>query len=417
MSIVTIFVLVVFVFSLVSRRLEQTVITPPIVFTTAGLALGFVLPIANEFTLNRDALLRFAEIALVLVLFTDAMGVNLRVLRSNESLPARLLGIGMPLTVILGAIAGALIFPQISFWEAGILASVLAPTDAGLGEVVVTNPRVPPRIRQALNVEAGLNDGLSVPFLFLFLTIAQAGTEGAGQVFVKYVVEQLGFGTLIGLGIGLGGGWLLAKCKQLGWMDMRLQRFAVLALPLLCMALSEPLGASIFIASFVAGLAAQVTLGRAGEESADFAVDIGELLDFFVFFLFGIIVTLAIGQLTLADLLYALVSLTVVRMLPVAVAVAGLRLQTATVLFMGWFGPRGLASIVLGLVYLAQEAHLPGEQVIIAAVTVTVLVSIYAHGISAVPGINLYVRSISGLGASAAENAEVSSKGTLEHTA
>jgi NhaP-type Na+/H+ or K+/H+ antiporter len=141
------------------------------------------------------------------------------------------------------------------------------------------------------------------------------------------------------------------------------------------------------------------------------------LLDFFVFFLFGIIVTQVIGQLTLADLLYALVSLTVVRMVPVALAVAGLRLHTATVLFMGWFGPRGLASIVLGLVYLAQEAHLAGEQVIIAAVTATVLVSIYAHGISAVPGIALYVRKVSGLGTKAAEYAEVSGEGASEHTA
>ncbi|NLI80306.1 MAG: sodium:proton exchanger [Deltaproteobacteria bacterium] len=406
MILMAFFVFLVFLYSIMSRRLERTVFTPPIVFTTAGLLLVFFLPVLEELEADRKAFLLIAEVGLVLTLFSDATRINLRTLKNGENLPIRLLGIGMMPTILLGAVVAAIIFPHLSIWEMGVLAAILAPTDAGLGEVIVNSPRVPVRIRQALSVEAGLNDGLSVPFLMFFIALAQVGTQGAGAVLVRFVMEQLGFGTLVGLAIGLAGGLLLARAKQRGWMTEALQQLGLVALPLLCVMGSEPVGGSMFIAAYVAGLAVQVSFSDAAEQSVAFTEGWGRLLDFFVFFLFGMFVALAFKELTPALWMYASLSLTVVRMFPVAVSLMGTRLSNATVVFMGWFGPRGLASIVLGLVYLEQQSYLPGEPTIRLAVMTTVLLSIFAHGLSALPGIALYGRRIDALGTSAPEKLE-----------
>jgi NhaP-type Na+/H+ or K+/H+ antiporter len=289
-----------------------------------------------------------------------------------------------------------IVFPQLSIWEAAILAAILAPTDAGLGQVIVSSPRVPVRIRNALNVEAGLNDGMSVPFMMFFMAVAQSGSIGDG-VLTRFLIEQLGFGVLIGLGIGLLGGWLLGWAHKNGWMAESLEQLGLVALPLLSMVFSEPSGASMFIVSFVAGIATQVGFKEVGEHSIEFTEGWGQLFNFFVFFFLGLMVPLAWDKFGANLLLYAALSLTIVRMFPVAIALIGTRLNRTTVLFMGWFGPRGLASIVLGLVYLEQEANLPGEPTIRLAVMLTVLCSIFAHGLSALPGIGLYSKRVSKL--------------------
>ena len=200
------FVLLLFLYSLVSRRLERTIVTAPIAFTAAGVVTWLVLPESQSVGADPGILLHLAEIGLVLLLFTDASRTDLRVLRGAYSLPTRLLTTGMLLTMLLGALAARLVFPGLSIWEAGILAAILAPTDAGLGQVIVTSPRVPLRIRQALNVEAGLNDGLSVPFLLFFIALAGAGAEGTGASLAQFIAEQLGLGVVVGVGIGLVGG-------------------------------------------------------------------------------------------------------------------------------------------------------------------------------------------------------------------
>ncbi len=198
-----------FFYSLVSRRLEQTIITAPIVFTVAGMLMFPALPLIQGFGVNASVLSWLAEIGLVLLLFTHASRTSLSVLLTIGTLAVRLLSVGMLLTILFGAVAARLVFPHLSNWEAGILAAILAPTDAGLGQVVVNSPRVPMRIRQALNVEAGLNDGLCVPFLMFFIALAASKTEGGTASFTQFIVEQLGYGVLIGGGIGLVGGWLL----------------------------------------------------------------------------------------------------------------------------------------------------------------------------------------------------------------
>ena len=383
-----------FFYSLVSERLEETFVTAPIVFTVAGMFMFPALPLIQRFDVNSGVLSWLAEIGLVLLLFTDASRTSLTVPGSIGTLAIRLLSVGMLLTILFGAVAARLVFPHLSNWEAGILATVLAPTDAGLGQIVVNSPRVPTRIRQALNFEAGLNDGLCVPFLMFFIALAAAKIEGAAASLTQFIVEQLGYGLIVGALIGLVGGWLLGLAERRGWIAESFQQIGVVALPLLCLVVSHIVGASMFIAAFVAGMAVQIGFKEAGKHSVEFAEEWGQLFNLSVFFIFGLIGIAAWPQFRLAFALYAVLSLTLVRMLPVAVALIGTRLSMASVIFMGWFGPRGLASIVLGLVYLEQEVHLPGEETIRLALIATVLLSIFAHGFSATHGIGLYARQI-----------------------
>ncbi|WP_313954006.1 cation:proton antiporter [Accumulibacter sp.] len=409
MLIAAAFTLLVFAYSLVSRRLESTLISAPMLFTAAGALMLLFPEAASELSIDRKALLLIAEVGLVMTLFTDASHINRRALQDNHKLPVRLLSAGMLLTILLGAAAAMACFAGLSWWEAGILAAILAPTDAGLGQVIVNSPRVPARIRQALNVEAGLNDGLAVPFLMLFIALAAAIEEGVGArgVLARFLLEQIGYGTVIGLAIGLGGGLLMGLAQRRQWMSPELGQLGVVAMPLLCILAAEESGASMFIAAFVAGLAAQVGFPKVGRHSVEFTEGWGQLFNFFVFFLFGLLIARNSDDFTPVVMLYALLSLTVVRMLPVAVAVAGIGLSRPTVLFLGWFGPRGLASIVLGLVYLEKQPNLPGENTIRLAVMATVLLSVVAHGLSAKPGIERYARSCEALPPQAPEHAAI----------
>lgn len=412
MTLLISFVVLLFLYSLISGRLERTVLTAPIVFTAAGILLSELIAEllhqkGGTRELLRSVFLRVAEVGLVLLLFTDASRTDFQVLKHIRNLPVRLLSAGMLLTILLGALGALIVFRQLTIWEAGILAAILAPTDAGLGQIIVNSPRVPLRIRQALNVEAGLNDGLSVPFLLFFFALAASGAEGSGASLTQFIVEQLGYGALVGAGIGSAGGWLLSWARRNNLMAESLQQLGVVALPLLCLLASEEVGASMFIAAFVGGLAVQAGFKEAGKHSVEFTDEWGQLLNLSVFFLFGMIVAQNWPQFTGAHWLYAILSLTVVRMLPVALSLIGTRLSSATVLFMGWFGPRGLASIVLGMVYLEQETHLPGEATIRLTVMATVMLSIFAHGLSTLPGINLYARKIATLPAGAPEHQEI----------
>ena len=401
-----IFVSLLFVYALLSGRASQTPITAPLLFTAAGMAMSPFWTHITAAGMTPNVFLRAAELGLVLLLFTDASHTDLTVLRSIGTLPGRLLSTGMLLTILLGGIVARLVFPGLSIWEAGILSAILAPTDAGLGQVVVSSPRVPMRIRQALNVEAGLNDGLSVPFLLFFMARAAAKIEGGSASLLQFIGDQLGLGVIVGIAVGLIGGWLLRAAGRRGWMAESFQQIGVVALPLLCLLLAGIVDASMFIASFVAGLAVQIPFKDVGKHSVEFADGWGQMFNLAVFFLFGMVVVHDWPQFTLASWVYAVLSLTVVRMLPVAVSLIGTRLSPASVLFMGWFGPRGLASIVLGLVYLEQELHLSSEPAIRAAVMVTVVLSIFAHGLSAMPGISIYARKIAALNLSAPERQE-----------
>lgn len=403
MIFIVIFVLTVFIYSLISRRLETTLITAPIIFTLAGIALYRLPSVFSDAELKRQGFLLIAEMGLVMTLFTDAARISLTSLKSNRNLPIRLLTSGMLLTILLGALGAMWIFPTLSWQEAGILAAILAPTDAGLGIVIFNSPLVPMRIRQALNVEAGLNDGLSVPFLMFFIALSLQSKEGAAAILSGFIGEQIGYGSLIGIVIGACGGGLLSLAKRKQWMNESLQQMGLVAIPLLCALASEVTGASMFIAGYVAGFAMQLGFAEAGRHSVEFTETWGQLFNFFVFFLFGLLMARSWSQFAWPHFLYALFSLTLARMLPVGLALLRSGLSRASVLFMGWFGPRGLASIVLGLVYLENQVDLAGEATIKLALMMTVILSIFSHGLSALPGIKYYAKRIDGLNADAAE--------------
>lgn len=402
-----IFILLIFLYSLVSHRLERTVITAPMLFCLAGLLFSSDSLFLESVRMERETFLKLCELALVLLLFTDATNIDLPALKRYERLPIRLLGIGMPLTILLGSIAAALLFPHFSIWEAGILGAILAPTDAALGEVIVSSPRLPFRIRQTIFVEAGLNDGLAVPFLIFFMDIALEVSEGARGLLFRYALEQIGIGTALGLFIGFVGGLLLAAANRRGWVNEPFRRLGIMTLPVLCMMVAEPLRGSMFIAAFVAGLALQGGYKGGVGKVVEFSRDWGQLLNLFVFFTFGLIAGPILKQVTWPYLVYALLSLTIIRMLPVAVSLIGSGLSHGTTAFIGWFGPRGLASIVLGVVFLARETNLPGVEVVKLAVIVTVLISIFAHGLSAQPGIRWYARHVGELDADSEEQAPI----------
>jgi NhaP-type Na+/H+ or K+/H+ antiporter len=400
------FLALVFVFSLISARVGRTILTPPILFTAAGAAVSLLTSELGVHEGNLDTFLTLAEIGLVLLLFSDASRTDLGLLRDIRALPARLLGPGMLLTLLLGTLGALAVFRQLTFWEAGILAAILAPTDAGLGQIIVNSPRVPRKIREALNVEAGLNDGLSVPFLLFFIALAGSGFSGSEATLHQFIWEQLGYGTLVGLGLGLAGGWLLGIAHRKHAVTAAWSQLGVVTLPLLSLIISEEVGASMFIAAFVGGLAVQVFFKQAGQHAIEFTEEWGQILNLSVFFLFGMVVVLALPEFTAAHWVYAVLSLTLVRMLPVAIALLGTKVSRATVLFMGWFGPRGLASIVLALVYLEHHAGHPGESSIRLAAMATILLSILLHGLTARPGIGLYARVVTKLDPSAPEREE-----------
>jgi len=409
MEALALFSVLILAFGLISRRVERSIFSAPIFFVLAGIifflaGLSFV-----RVDIGTKVVLLLGEATLTLVLFSDASRISLSALRVNAQLPVRLLGIGLPLTILAGSIVGVMLFTDISFWEAAILSAVLAPTDASLGLAVVNDPRVPMRIRQALNVESGLNDGISVPFLMLFIALAEVEVEatyGSGY-WLLFTVREIGFGVLAGILVGLVGTWLIRQATLRRWMSDAFQRLGMLALALISYQLAAKFGGSGFIAAFVAGLTAGVILKKSEENLVEFAEIEGQLLNLIMFFILGGFAGRFLPDFTWQVLLYAVLSLTIVRILPVAISLIGTRLHRNTVLFMGWFGPRGLASIVMGLVFLEESTSIPNEQVITLTVVATVVLSVFAHGISSMPLIGRYQKLVQVLPAEAPENQEV----------
>ena len=385
---------VVLAYALVSRRLEGSIVTAPLFFVAAGMLAGPDALDLVSVDLTHGTAFHVAELALALVLFSDAARVDVRTLVGNASLPGRLLAIGMPLTIALGMAAGAVLLTDLEFWEAAIVAAVLAPTDAALGQAVVSSPAVPARLRQGLNVESGLNDGLSVPFLALFIAIAAEETVPDARDWLGFAAEQIGLGTLVGLLVGGLGAWLVQRASEHELMTGVFEQVAALSLAVLAFVLADEAGGNGFIAAFVGGLAAGRISTVCGERVFEFTDEEGQLLSLAVFFLFGQAAVEFLEQVDWEIVLYAALSLTLVRMLPVAAAVVGLGFRSSSIAFMGWFGPRGLASIILALVVADEEPDLPALGAILATVTVAVLASVVLHGITAPPLMRAYARKV-----------------------
>lgn len=380
----TILAAVGMLYAVASARLGRTVLTSAIFFLSAGILLGEA--VLGWFVIEADgsALRLIAETTLALVLFADASKINLRLLRREIAIPARLLGIGLPLTILAGTAAALLVLPGLSVVEAALLAISVAPTDAALGQTVVSDERVPSRIRQGLNVESGLNDGLCVPLLLIALAFASA--EGGGDTEpVRLVLEEIGFGVAGGLVAGVLGAFALRVGRQRGWVASAWAPLIPLAATGMAYGLATVLHGSGLIAAFTAGLAFGTIASAKEEEAAELIETIGDGFSAATFLVFGAaIVPLMLDVVTWASLLFVVLALTVARMLPVALALLGTRTRLPTVAYVGWFGPRGLASIVFAVLILQAEP-IPSLSLVLATISLTVVVSVYAHGVTALP--------------------------------
>ena len=405
MAIVGVFLVALFFYSLLSKRLEKTIITGPMVFAFIGILTFLSIPQISDMEINNEAILMFGEIALVLVLFSDSSRISFRQVIKERDLPSRLLVIGLPLTIILGAVIATVMFTELSVWEAAILATILAPTDASLGDAVVHSRLVPQAIREAINVESGLNDGLSTPFLMLFISLAFGEAITFEHSWMVYFLKQIGFGILIGFIIGWGGGKLLTIVEKRDWVDENARFLGILALAILSWGIADHIfGGNGFVAAFVAGGSFQTAYEEVNKhKEGTFQAFWGQLLVYFVFYLFGIIATPALPLIPIKMWVYAVMSLTIIRMLPVWISMIGAKLQTYTTLFIGWFGPRGLASVVLGLIYLDNLEKSTAGREISFMIIATVLLSIIAHGITANPGTKWYAEKLKSLDSSAPE--------------
>ncbi len=401
-------VAVVFIgYALVAGRLDRYSITAPIVLVVAGTVLGAgfldVLP-ANPGT---EPIRLLTELTLALILFADASSVRLRQAEGDAALPLRLLGIGLPLTIALGAVAARLVLPSISWAEAGLISAILAPTDAALGVAVVTNPVVPARIRRALNIESGLNDGIATPFVTVLLAVVVAGT--ANEHWASDAILELLRGALFGIAVGLVGGWLVRRATKAGWSTPTSDRLVVLSLALLAYGAAVDYSGNGFVAAFVAGLVFGASSRGQAEEATEFTDTVGLFSSFLVWIIFGaaFVGPVLRDGIHLRPILYAVISLTIVRMLPVALSLIGTRLRRDTVGFIGWFGPRGLASVVFTLIaFDALGGHTLARE--LAEVTTwTILLSVIAHGLSSGPLAAWYGRRLARAPAGTPELAEV----------
>jgi NhaP-type Na+/H+ or K+/H+ antiporter len=377
----------------VSRRLSGTPITPTMLFVAIGVLVGPEVLDGIDLESTSATVRTLAEATLALVLFCDASRIDLGHLRREVGVPLRLLGLGLPLTIALGAVAATVIFGQLSIEEAVILAIVLAPTDAALGQAVVTEPRVPQRIRQGLNVESGLNDGICVPLLFAAVAVADVESHiSEGRSAATLLLEEIGYGMVGGVVAGL---LIAAIVIHAGRRDLIAgpwRQVIPAAGAALAYGTASALDGSGFIAAFFAGMVFRLALGRDPEDLNQLNEQVGNALNGVTFLLFGaILLGPALGDLSWELALYAAVSLTVVRMVPVAIAMWRTRARPPTLGFLGWFGPRGLASIVFALIVI-EESALPHENLIVLAIYATVGLSVFAHGLSAVPLANRYAR-------------------------
>jgi sodium/hydrogen antiporter len=379
-------------YATVSRRLERLNVSGAMFFTTTGLLVGPVLGLL-DLQLHSEQVKLLAEITLTLVLFADASRISLRALRHESAVPLRLLGLGLPLTIVAGALIGATVVPGISFAEAVVLAIVLACTDAALGQAVVSDERVPSRIRQGLNVESGLNDGLCVPLFFIAIAFAEtdAGTASAHYA-AQLVFEQIGYGLVGGVAAGALGGLALQLAARRRLIEPHWLQILSVASALLAAGVATALGGSIFIAAFTGGFLFGALRRDTGGEVTYLVDEGGELFNAVTFIVFGaVILGPVLDEVTWQIVLYAILSLTIARMLPVALAMLGTGARRPTLAFLGWFGPRGLASIVFAVILL-DDTKLPHLQTLLLAITVTIALSVYVHGLTARPLTERYAR-------------------------
>jgi sodium/hydrogen antiporter len=372
----------IFAWGVLSARFERADLSAPIVFTAIGALLATGSPI--EASSAVETLKPLVELTLVWVLFSGAAAVRPRDLRANANGCVRLLAVGLPLTVAAGWALAMWLLPGVGGWLALLVGAALAPTDAALGIPVVTNPAVPARVRQLLDVESGLNDGIATPVVMVALAGAASADGLADAPGFGVALLELAIGAAVGVVVGGAGGWLLRWARRKGWVAEDFAGIAVLALALVAYGSSLALSGNGFVAAFCGGLAFGATAGRRAPAELVFTEQAGSLVSLLVWMGFGAVaVPVLLDHITLTTVLYAALSLTVVRMIPIALALLGAGLDRNAVLFIGWFGPRGLASLLFAL--LAFDDLGAAAEPAVAVIGVTVILSVLAHGVSAGP--------------------------------
>ncbi len=382
------FAILLLSFGLFSRLSERNNITGPMFFMTVGILASSLVFGLFEFNPEMGPIKLVAELALTLILFIDATLIDRGFFRTPPAkTAARLLLIGLPLTMLLGTGMGVLLFGTGSIVAIVLMALILSPTDAALGQAVVKSEDVPGDIRQSISVESGLNDGIALPPILICLAMlgADAGHHDGG--WGSFVLKQVTLGPLVGLLVGFCGGWLIQKMSDLGWMEETFQRLSALPMAIVAFALAEVVGGNGFISAFVAGLGLTiaVTSDHVRHQIQEFGETEGTQLILVVFLIFGLVMVPIASQYWGAlELLYAVLSLTLIRMVPVAISMIGSGFDGKTVAFMGWFGPRGIASVLYLLIAVAAIGF-EGYERVMSVIVLTIMISVFAHGITATP--------------------------------
>lgn len=397
----TLFILLIgtLLIAAVSKRIRGTMITLPMLYTLFGLSIAVLFSDAINLNYDNPVVEIIAELTLVMVLAADSSRIKLRNFLRNDDLPLRLLLLALPLTFALGTLAGWIVFGKLNIWVLAILAVTLAPIDNSLADSSVENPRVPVRIRQALNIECGLDDGLTLPFLLLFISLAVSSETGLGSgEFLKFTTIHIAFGVLVGVFTGYLGAKYISWGQKSGWMSSQFQKIGWLALVLLTYGLAEVLEGNGLIAAFLFGMVSGNAIDKEETERLYRYAEVENTLLMMLTFIFygSVMLYPALQQTNLTIIIYALLSLTVVRMLPVAISMIGTKLRLESVLYLGWFGPVGIASILYVYTILRAE-NITGQDTIFTVVMITIFFSVLAHGMSAAPLTNWYARRIAQL--------------------
>jgi sodium/hydrogen antiporter len=375
-------------YALVARRLELVGITAPMVFVAAGILLGDAGIGLVPVDLDAPWILICAEVTLAVILFVDAARLRPRDVGGDRRPVLRLLVIGLPLTIVTGTLLNIAVFPGQGWVAAFLLGAILSPTDAALGSAVVSDRRVPERVRRILGVESGLNDGLATPVVTVALAVAAVQlAPGEGESWELGAVRSLSVAIVLGGALGWGGGWIVRWCRGRGWASPLSVQVAVLSLALLCYFGAIAFEGNGFVAAYVGGLALATSGdGDSRDEDLAFAETSGLLASYAVWLVFGAAMAgPALGRISGGVLLVALAALTVARMIPVAAALMRMGWSPPTVAFIGWFGPRGIATVIFTLVALETLGSIPPAVHVLDVASITVLVSIVAHGFSARP--------------------------------
>ncbi len=374
------------VYSLLSRVIGRSILTLPIIFMVVGYVLSEPLRATAPPNVLDEGKRLLAEITLVLVLFSDASHVQFSQLKHNWRLPMRMLVVGLPLSVALGTLVTWLISPEGGVAMALLTAAVLTPTDAALGQSVVKNSGVPEDLSETINVESGLNDGLVLPFVLLGATLASAGIGAADtDGLALAALTQVVLGPLAGIVTG----WVVARLMDAAqnrrFIDATAEGVVFLAAAFAAFVLADVIGGNGFIAAFVAGMVFGNTYKHNLNFVREFMEGAGQILTMAAFLVFGaLLLPEGLAHASLKTVVIAVLFLTVVRMGSIWMSLLGCGLKTREKLFLGWFGPRGLASILFTLL-MTDAFDFEGQAELLACVSVTVALSILAHGLSARP--------------------------------